>query len=158
KGVQFLDNLCEHNSDRGIASEIEFDTVIRGNTCRYNGTGFDTWAWCAQILVQNARPATVQHNTMVVGAGGGDRLAVVEQDRGDSSVYGEEWRSLDYRLRDNLLIFEGSRGQTGVVSEMGTNTELWESGECTGLTIQAPQSWWDGNNFEAAGRFNLADF
>ena len=151
-------NLVEDNTTRGIATEIDFGTVIRDNTVRHNGLGFDVWLWGAQILVQNTMDAVVEGNEVTVSADGGDGIGVIEQSRGSSDRLGLEYLARNYRFRNNLVTFEGNRGQLGIVSDQGTGVEVRESGDWQGTTVRAPQSWWSRDQFEANGRFNVDEF
>jgi hypothetical protein len=110
-------NLVEHNSEPGIAHEISYAAVIRNNTVRHNGLGFDIWVWGAQILVQNSPDVVVTGNTVVVPATGGDGIAVVNQQRG-SGNFGP-WVARRVVVTGNDITYLGTEGWSGVADDTG---------------------------------------
>jgi parallel beta helix pectate lyase-like protein len=114
-------NLVESNTAGGIVHEISYAAVIRNNTSRYNGLGFDVWLWGSQILVQNSSDVLVTGNTVVVAAEGGNGIGIVNQDRpgGDSTL--GPWVSQRITVQGNDVTFLGSTGASGIADDTGTS-------------------------------------
>ena len=116
----FEDNLVELNDAEGITHEISYAAIIRNNTVRYNGRGFDVWLWGAQILVQNSSDTLVTGNTVVVSAEGGNGIGVVNQNRGGSGTFGP-WISQRVTVQGNEITFLGSAGSAGLSDDTATS-------------------------------------
>lgn len=120
EGTVYEGNRVEYNASMGIEHEISLGAVIRNNVVRYNGTvGMDAWAFGAQIMVQNSSNVEVYGNVVVVGAGSGDGITVVQQNR---VVYGSPRPAVDNYIHDNEVWYLGNVGQSGIFADSPTGT------------------------------------
>jgi len=142
------DNLVEWNSEGGIVHEISFAAVIRRNVSRYNGLGFQTWLWGAQILVQNSSDVLVEDNAVFVSAQGGDGITVVNQQRGAG------WVSERVIVRNNRIVHEGTAGQTGLAGACQRS----QGNRFDGNRYEAPRQWFVWDRFEWCGTATWAEF
>ncbi|MGG5819219.1 right-handed parallel beta-helix repeat-containing protein [Falsiroseomonas sp. HW251] len=100
-------NLVQHNGAMGIAVELDYGSVLRGNTVVDNNTSnFSGWGG-AGIYIFNAQDAEVTGNT-VAGNGGG--VFVYEEGRG-SGTQGT-WVTRNVNVHDNTIIAD--EGPTGI--------------------------------------------
>ncbi|HYE05225.1 MAG TPA: sigma-70 family RNA polymerase sigma factor [Planctomycetota bacterium] len=102
-GVRCERNVVTGNAG-GILVKASSEVVIAGNTAIDNGVGHDQWLFGAQITGYNARDVDIAGNRVVVGAAGGNGIAII-QDR--------EGICADVRVRGNDITFRGSAGATG---------------------------------------------
>ncbi|MPZ99206.1 MAG: hypothetical protein GEU80_07680 [Dehalococcoidia bacterium] len=113
------DNLLEHNRAPGIKHEISYAAVIRNNVSQYNGLGYDTWLWGAQIVIQNSPDVEIYGNKIIVPAEGADGIGLVSQDRGPGA-YGPRVTKNAW-VRDNEIIYLGSGGNSGLAGACGAS-------------------------------------
>ena len=111
----YEDNRVVRNRNSGIAHELSYDARIRNNSVACNGTGYDEWLWGAQILIQNSRNAEVTGNRVVVCAGAGDGIALVQQERG-TGAHGP-WVTIGNYVHHNHVTFLGEVGYTGAAAD-----------------------------------------
>ncbi|MGE0652374.1 MAG: right-handed parallel beta-helix repeat-containing protein [Alphaproteobacteria bacterium] len=108
------------NAWSGIAHEIGYRAVIRGNFVAFNGARRHNWLWGAQILIQNSRDTLVEGNTVVVGADGGDGIGLIYQRRSDG--LGAPARTLRNTVLGNVIVDLSRSGQTGGVFDFDGTT------------------------------------
>ena len=118
-------NLAENNDQSGIAHEISYSAIIRNNIVRGNGQAFDNWLWGAQILVQNSSDTTITGNTVVVAAGAGDGIGVINQNRGSGSL--GPWVSANVTVVGNDITYLGDVGQSGVADDTSSRFSCQDS-------------------------------
>jgi len=135
--VLYEGNWVTGNAQSGIFHEISRDAVIRYNVSKWNGAGFDPWLWGAQILVSTSRNVEIHDNTVVVGAGGGNGITLVQQNRGDG-LSGPHVTTGN-RVHHNHVTFEADRGLTGAAAD------------------HDPQTMFNGGNHFYANRYVVPD-
>ncbi|HEX2336134.1 MAG TPA: right-handed parallel beta-helix repeat-containing protein [Hyphomicrobiaceae bacterium] len=123
--IVFEDNKVFSNANDGIKHEISYDAIIRDNIAVDNGWEHDVWLWGSQILIQNSQNATVYGNFAEVSDEYGNGISVVHQDRADGA-YGP-WDSVNNEIHHNTVVYRGSRGMSGVVSDTGEDW-FWAKG------------------------------
>ncbi len=107
----YEDNIVDANHGIGIFHEVSYDAVMRNNTVRNNGTGWDKWLWGAQILIAASSNVEVVSNIVEVAAHAGDGICLIQQDRG-SGRYGPHIIR-NVRVHSNQITFRGSVGNMG---------------------------------------------
>ncbi len=111
-------NRVFRNANEGIKHEVSYAAIIRNNLVADNGTsGLDNWLWGSQILIQNSSNVKVYDNRIEVASRFGNGIGVIYQDRGDGR-YGP-WRAANNSIHNNTIVYLGSRGQNGVVTDTG---------------------------------------
>jgi parallel beta-helix repeat protein len=119
--VLYDDNVVEDNGGVGIFHEISYAAVIRNNTVRRNGKGWDTWLWGAQIAVAASPNVEIHNNTVEVDAAGGDGIALIQQNRGSWGRYGP-FLVTNTRVHHNTITFFGTVGQHGGGADFSLQT------------------------------------
>ena len=114
------DNITFYNQRNGIYHEISGSSIIRNNVAMFNGLNGDNWLWGSQILVATSEGNQVYGNLAVVDETRGNGIGVVNQNRGS-------WRSHNNYVHDNTIIFLGSSGFAGVVTDYNLD-QFWVSG------------------------------
>ncbi len=100
-------NLVEHNGAMGIAIELDYGSVVRGNTVTGNNTAnFSGWGGTG-IYVFNAQDAEISGNSLSDNGGG---VFVYEENRG-SGTQGA-WVTRNVNVHDNTII--GDEGPNGI--------------------------------------------
>jgi len=111
RNVLYEDNVVENNQDIGIFHEISFKAVIRNNVVRYNGKGYRSGFWRAEIGVAASQDVEVHNNKLTVAAGG---CGIVLIDQGRRTKDGGEYKTRNNAVHDNDLTFEGAVCSGGV--------------------------------------------
>ncbi len=113
--VLYEQNVVSGNAYAGIMHEISDAATIRGNWVAENGLAFDDWLWGSQILISTSRNTEIYDNTVIIAAGGGNGITLVQQDRGAGSqgVY----RTENVHVEDNEILHLGSAGLTGAAAD-----------------------------------------
>jgi len=127
--------LCEFNENQGISDEINWRGTVRRNIARYNGNGFKTQLWGAQILVSSSQGVRV-HDNLAIAHNGADGIGVVQQQRGLSDKLGIPFTVEGYEVLRNTIRFESASGELGVVDPR--HQGAWDEN-----TIEAPAAWWN---------------
>jgi parallel beta-helix repeat protein len=107
----FEDNLVEQNTGPGIAHEISYDAVIRGNTVRNNArsvAGRSIW-YGAEIILNSSQRVEITGNTVVTAANG---IGLVDTDRGGGSR--GAYRVAEVDVHDNVVRMSPG-AETGLV-------------------------------------------
>jgi hypothetical protein len=108
-------NTSDDNARMGIFHEISYAAMIRSNTVRRNGFGFQEWIWGAGILVSSSPDVEISNNTVEDNAGG---IGAVQQKRGIGAHGSYQLRNL--YVHDNQISM--SHGLTGLVQDVGDTT------------------------------------
>jgi parallel beta-helix repeat protein len=111
----YENNTSEDNTWMGILHEISYAAIIRNNTIRRNGFGFDPWIIGAGILVTGSPNVEIYGNFL---DGNADGIGAAQQNRG-SGAYGphEIW---NLWVHDNTVL--NTKGWTGVVQDVNDNS------------------------------------
>jgi len=154
-------NTITYNKRSGIYHEISYSSVIRYNVVKFNGLGgHDNWLWGSQILIATSSDSEVYSNEVVVDAREGNGIGIINQYRG-SGEYGP-WRSYNNHVYDNLIVYTGSNGVSGIASDYDIERFWQESNNRfdrnTYYVINTGYSHWrwqdrvyNWNNFRAQG-------
>ena len=119
-------NKVFRNANEGIKHEVSYAAIIRNNLVADNGTsGLDNWLWGSQILIQNSSNVKVYDNRVEVASRFGNGIGVIYQDRGDG-MYGP-WRAVNNSIHNNTIVYLGSRGQNGAVTDTDDH-RYWRDG------------------------------
>jgi hypothetical protein len=116
--VHYKSNRIENNAGSGIQHEIGYSAVIEDNMINRNGAAPRISLWDGQISVQNSTHTVVQNNTVIVAAGYGSGLVIVNQDRG-YGTYGAHLGAYD-TIEKNDITYEGTAGAGGVMGIVAT--------------------------------------
>lgn len=135
-------NLVEDNTDAGIFHEISYDAIIRCNTVRRNGVGFDVWAWGSQIQIAASPNVKVFNNTVEVGNGKGNGIFLIQQIRG-TGTYGK-YVCVNDSVYQNEIYYMGTNGNSGSVGDLGENPKLGTDNYFNGNTFHIT----DVNNYQ----------
>ena len=110
-------NFVEHNSNAGIFQECNARGVVRYNISRFNATHrlASPWLWGAQILIACSQQMEVYGNTVTVGAGGGNGIALIQQNRGSASFGPLVLK--DNHIHNNVIIYQGDAGFSGAAAD-----------------------------------------
>jgi hypothetical protein len=119
----YENNLVLYNQRNGIYHEISYAAVISNNVVKFNGLNYDNWLWGSQILIATSSDVEVYGNEVVVSADKGNGIGVVNQDRGNGT-YGP-WRSYNNYIHDNVIIYLGETGTSGVATDFD-NQRFWQ--------------------------------
>jgi parallel beta-helix repeat protein len=111
----YENNIVTNNLNEGIKHEISFAATIRNNTVRGNGNTATVWAWNAQIELQNSSNSEISGNTVEVPVGGGNGIAVINQNRGSGAL--GPWVGGNDTVLDNTIYYDGTNGVTGFVDD-----------------------------------------
>ncbi|MDA0353763.1 MAG: right-handed parallel beta-helix repeat-containing protein [Chloroflexi bacterium] len=150
--VLIANNLAEWNTRGGIVHEISYDAVIRDNVARFNGLGFDNWAWGAQILVQNSADVRVTGNSVTVAAEGGNGITVVDQPRGNGPR--GPYRSERVIVTDNVIRHLGMAGWSGAPKYECPQGNVFDRN-----VYEAPANWFKQDRiFWCGGGLRLDEF
>jgi hypothetical protein len=155
-------NLITDCSSPGIQYEISYGTTyIEDNILLRNGKGYDNWLWGSQILMHSGQGCIVRRNLCVVDSDGGNGIGVVNQNRG-SGAYGV-WTGKNNTITDNVIIYKGSAGASGVVTDFD-NANFWATHNnvfnrniyrvVSGQTGQSRYRWNDANRTITSLRSN----
>ncbi|MFZ0304486.1 MAG: right-handed parallel beta-helix repeat-containing protein [Terracidiphilus sp.] len=110
-------NTVINNQNEGIVHEVSYNAIIRNNTVKGNGNNSTVWLWNAQIDVQNSSNVEVYGNTVEVPSGGGNGIALINQNRG-SGTLGPFVASGNY-VHGNTITYLGKSGVSGYVDDTG---------------------------------------
>ena len=136
-------NITFYNQRNGIYHEISGSAVIRNNVAMFNGLNGDNWLWGSQILIATSEGNQVYDNIAVVDETRGNGIGVVNQNRGS-------WQSHNNYVHDNTIIFLGSSGSAGVVTDYNLD-EFWVNGNNrfnanTYYVADSARRYWSWNN------------
>lgn len=157
-GTIYQNNTVLNNLNEGIKHEVSYQATIKNNTVKGNGNTATTWLWNAQIEVQNSSNVEVSGNTVEVPAGGGNGIAILNQNRGSGSM--GPWVSANNQVHDNTITYLGATGYTGLADDTGGNTAVGNSFQNDHYVLQAGDAsalrwaWFGGMdwaNFKAQG-------
>lgn len=109
-------NLVEENGGIGIFHEISYDAVVRYNTVRHNGYGYDAWLWGAQILIAASSNVEVYSNDVTAGPNRGNGITLVQQNRGNGR-YGPFLMTNVY-VHHNVITYKGPAGKSGAGADL----------------------------------------
>jgi hypothetical protein len=121
-GTLYDSNTVINNQNAGIAHEVSYNAIIRNNTVKGNGNTSTVWLWNAQIDLQNSSNVEVYGNTVEVPTGGGNGIAIINQNRGSGS-HGQ-WVATGNYVHDNTVTYLGNSGLSGLVDDTGGNTAV----------------------------------
>src|ERR1035441_2262265 len=99
----------------GIQHEVSFNAIIRNNSVMGNGNSPSVWLWNAQIDVQNSSNVEVYGNTVQVASGGGNGIALINQNRGRGPL--GPWVAANNYVHDNTITYMGASGVSGIVDD-----------------------------------------
>jgi hypothetical protein len=166
KGGIIEGNIVEHNTNPGIFYECNYDGIIRNNVARYNSNGASPWLWGSQIQVACSQNVDVSHNTVVVGANGGNGIGLIQQNRGSASL--GLLIVQNNAIHDNHVYYLGAPGQSGAVADYdpGGGTIFTRNNRFTNNHYHAANSgnrWqWNGaltfTQWQAAGQDTTGTF
>jgi parallel beta-helix repeat protein len=112
-----------NNSDAGIKIEISSGGTVRNNVLKNDGAGCTSgWPWCSEILLQNSSGINVFGNVVVINATGGDGIAIISQNRADST--GAHLATNDHFYNNSVTLDPGSYGFSGAVTDYN-NATFW---------------------------------
>jgi parallel beta-helix repeat protein len=117
-GTLYDGNTVVNNLAEGIVHEISYSAVIRNNIVKGNGNVSTVWLWNAQIDVQNSSNVDVYGNTVEVPAGGGNGIAIINQNRGSGPM--GPWIATNNHVHDNTIKYLGIHGASGIVDSTGS--------------------------------------
>jgi len=153
-------NRVEDNSDAGIFHEISYDAIIRCNTVKRNGRGYDVWASGSQIQVAASRNVQIYNNTVEVAADAGNGITLIQQNR-DTGTYGA-CLVINDTIHDNEIFYLGNHGFSGAVQDWFGNPDFYSSNYFYKNIYHAPDttqgrwSWsdkyMDWNEFSKTGQ------
>jgi hypothetical protein len=149
--VHYKSNRIENNAGSGIQHEIGYNSVIEDNTINRNGAAPRISMWDGQISVQNSTNTVVQNNTVIVAAGYGSGLVIVNQDRG-SGTYGPHLGAYD-TVENNSVTYEGTDGAGGVMGIAATGVANIIDYNTYHITVGL-----NAHHFEAFGVTTFAQF
>ena len=149
KNTTYRMNRVDNNAGEGIQHEISYDALIEKNTVRWNGSPPRISLWKAQITVQNSSNVIVRDNTVVVSAGAGNGITIINQERGAGELGSR--LAVNNQVIHNTVTFEGPGGASGLMDALGTatnnvfhnNTYILKAG---------------GQHFESRGKKTWAQF
>jgi hypothetical protein len=110
-------NTVINNLNDGIKHEVSYSAVIRNNIAKGNGNTSTTWLWNAQIEVQNSSDVEVYGNKVEVPSGGGNGIALINQNRGAGTL--GPWVAANNYVHDNNVTHLGNNGASGLVDDTG---------------------------------------
>lgn len=118
----YANNTVTNNLNEGIKHEISYSATIRDNIVKGNGNTDTVWLWNAQIELQNSSSSEIYGNTVEVPTGGGNGIAVINQNRGT----GEQgpWVGANDSVHDNTVTYLGGNGGSGLVDDTGGNSAV----------------------------------
>ena len=149
KNTTYRLNRVDHNAGEGIQHEISYDALIEKNTVRWNGSPPRVSLWSAQIALQNSSNVIVRDNIVVVSAGAGNGITVINQERG-AGDYGPRL-AVGNQVIHNTVTYEGSGGASGLMDTLGNATNnLFENND---YILKA-----GGQHFESRGRKTWQQF
>jgi len=149
--VHYKSNRIENNTGSGIQHEIGYSAVIEENTINRNGAAPRISMWDGQISVQNSTNTVVQNNTVIVAAGYGSGLVIVNQGRG-SGTYGPHLGAYD-TVENNNVTYEGTDGAGGVMGIAATGVANIIDYNTYHITVGL-----NAHHFEAFGVKTFAQF
>ena len=117
-GTLYDGNTVINNLDEGIKHEVSYSAIIRNNTVKGNGNTSTVWLWNAQIEIQNSSNVQVYGNTVEVPSGGGNGIALINQNRG-SGTQGP-WVAANNYVYGNTITHLGKNGASGYVDDTGS--------------------------------------
>ena len=110
-GTLYEANRVEENDLNGIMHEISQDAVIRCNVLVRNGRVGRDWLLPSQVLIQNSRNVQVERNYVEVGAGSGNGIVLIQEERGSGARGPRETR--DNLVRGNIVVHRDAGGWNG---------------------------------------------
>jgi len=112
RDITYEGNIVEGNHDiAGIFHEISYAATIRCNISRNNCSRSRNWLFDSQIQVSTSSDVDIYHNTVVVPAGGGNGICIVNQNRGSN------WFARDCYVHHNDITYLDNGGITGVACD-----------------------------------------
>ncbi len=121
-GTIYDGNTVVNNNGMGILHEISYNAIIRNNTVMGNGNSQTAWLWNGQIAVQNSSNVEVYGNTVQVASGGGNGIALINQNRGSGTL--GPWVAANNYVHDNIITYMGAAGISGIADDTGGNTAI----------------------------------
>jgi hypothetical protein len=115
-------NVVEDEWGDGLKIETSRAGVVRGNTARRNGWGWNPWLFGANVLVQNSSGVLVEGNTVEATLANTEGIVIMHQNRGAA------YEALGNTVRGNTVTHWDATGLTGVVTDVATPPPgLWTS-------------------------------
>jgi hypothetical protein len=121
-GTLYDSNTVINNLGDGIKHEISYSAIIRNNIVKGNGKAPTVWLWNAQIMVQNSSNVQVYGNTVEVPVGGGNGIALINQNRGAGAL--GPWVAANNYVHGNTITHLGDNGASGLVDDTHGNTAV----------------------------------
>jgi parallel beta-helix repeat protein len=121
-GTQYENNTVVNNLNEGIKHEVSFNAIIRNNTVEGNGNTPTVWLWNAQIELQASSNVEVYGNTVEVSAGGGNGIALINENRGTGTL--GAYVAANNNVHDNTITYLGTGGRSGIVDSTTGNTAV----------------------------------
>jgi hypothetical protein len=158
-GTVYTENIVINNLLEGIKHEVSYSSTISNNTVMGNGNTSTVWLWNAQIELQNSSDGEIYGNTVEVPTGGGNGIALINQNRG-SGTLGPFVAANDH-VHDNTVTYMGSNGYSGIVDDTGGSSPIGNSFDSDRYILQVGSrslglwDWFgpmDWNGLQAAGQ------
>jgi hypothetical protein len=110
--ITYEGNIVEYNVDiAGLFHEISYSATIRCNISRNNCSQYRDWLFNGQIQVSTSNDVEIYYNTVLVPAGGGNGICIVNQNRGGG------WFARDCYVHHNDITYLDDGGITGVACD-----------------------------------------
>lgn len=119
-GVIYANNTVINNSWAGISYDISYNGTITNNYLSGNGWDYSgNWLWAAQIQIQNSRDVLVESNTIHVGRGSYNGIAVIQQNRPCSGCADPDppMAAIGNAIINNTICFDDCSGRMGAVAD-----------------------------------------
>jgi hypothetical protein len=124
-GTLYEGNTVTNNVNSGIQHEKSFSAIIRNNIVKGNGNHPGGWLWNAQISVQNSSNVEVYGNTVEVSAGGGNGIAIINQNRGSGNM--GAYVAANNKVHNNTVTYMSATGFSGIVDDTKGNSAVGNS-------------------------------
>jgi hypothetical protein len=157
-GTLYEGNLVTDNTHAGIFHEVSGAAEIRGNHVYRNGSAERDWLWGGQIQIAGSSDVVITGNVVVVAAGYGNGIVLVQQDRGSGPLGPRRTRRIT--VTSNEVIYLGDVGLTGAAADY-EEAAMFTSGQILFdrnlyRFRSEPTRWrWRGNDVDLAGMRKL---
>ena len=111
-------NRIEDNNGPGIYHEISYSAIIRNNTIKRNGFGFDGWIWGGGIQISTSKDVEVYGNTLEDNKVG---ISVVAQ------VRGGDYATTNISVHDNTVT-QRSGTPAGAAADIPSSRAVYYAG------------------------------
>jgi len=158
-GTVYTGNTVINNLNEGIKHEVSYGSTISNNTVMGNGNTNTVWLWYAQIELQNSSDGEIYGNTVEVPSGGGNGIALINQNRGSGNL--GTFVAANDHVHDNTVTYIGANGYSGIVDDTGGSTAVGNSFDSNRYILQAGSKsshiwvWFsavDWSGFQGAGQ------